>query len=128
MEARLGDVLVRGGIVTREQLNEALGKERENGSNLIQELIRLGFSTEERLADFLATQFGFQKVEIDNSELTESVFNLIPAHLIQKHQVIPLKLVGSTLTVAMTDPTNLAAINEVKFITGYGVRVLLASA
>lgn len=128
MEARLGDVLVRGGIVTREQLNEALGKERENGSNLIQELIRLGFSTEEQLTEFLAKQFGLQKVEIDNSELSESVFNLIPAHLIQKHQVIPLKLMGSTLTVAMTDPTNLAAINEVKFITGYGVRVLLASA
>lgn len=128
MEARLGDVLVRGGIVTREQLNVALGKERENGSNIIQELIRLGFSTEEQLTDFLAKQFGLQKVEIDNSELTESVFNLIPAHLIQKHQVIPLTLVGSTLTVAMTDPTNLAAINEVKFITGYGVRVLLASA
>lgn len=128
MEARLGDVLVRGGIVTREQLNVALGKERENGSNIIQELIRLGFSTEEQLTDFLAKQFGLQKVEIDNSELTESVFNLIPSHLIQKHQVIPLTLVGSTLTVAMTDPTNLAAINEVKFITGYGVRVLLASA
>jgi type IV pilus assembly protein PilB len=127
MEARLGDVLVRGGLVTREQLTEALGKEKENGSNLVQELVRLGFSTEQQLTDFLAKQFGLQKVEIDNNEIPNNVFNLIPPHLVQKHQVIPLKLLGSTLTVAMTDPTNLAALNEVKFITGYGVRVQLAS-
>ncbi|MBI2360084.1 MAG: Flp pilus assembly complex ATPase component TadA, partial [Deltaproteobacteria bacterium] len=127
MEARLGDVLVRGGLVTREQLSQALGKEKENGSNLVQELVRLGFSTENQLTDFLAKQFGLQKIELDNNEIPNNVFNLIPPHLIQKHQVIPLKLIGSTLTVAMTDPTNLAAINEVKFITGYGVRVQLAS-
>lgn len=127
MEARLGDVLVRGGIVSREQLSQVLGKEKDNGSNLVQELVRLGFTTEEQLTEFLAKQFGIPKVELNNSEIPDSIFNLIPPHLIQKHQLIPLKLTGSTLTLAMTDPTNLAAINEVKFITGYGVRVALAS-
>ncbi|TAJ76394.1 type IV-A pilus assembly ATPase PilB, partial [bacterium] len=114
--------------VTREQLNEALEKEKSNGSHLVQELVRLGFTTEDQLTQFLAKQFGIEKVELANTEIADSVFNLVPPDLIQKHQLVPLKLVGSTLTVAMTDPTDLIAINEVKFITGYGVKVALASA
>lgn len=128
MEPRIGELLVRGGIVTREQLNEALEKEKSNGSHVVQELVRLGFTTEDQLTQFLAKQFGIEKVELANIEISESVFNLVPSDLIQKHQIIPLKLAGSTLTVVMTDPTNLIAINEVKFITGYGVKVALASA
>ncbi len=128
MEPRIGELLVRGGIVTREQLNEALEKEKSNGSHVVQELVRLGFTTEDQLTQFLAKQFGIEKVELGNVEISDSVFNLVPSDLIQKHQIIPLKLAGSTLTVAMTDPTNLIAINEVKFITGYGVKVALASA
>lgn len=127
MEPRIGELLVRGGLVTREQLNEALEKEKSNGSHLVQELVRLGFTTEDQLTQFLAEQFGIEKVELANTEILDSVFNLIPPDLMQKHQIIPLKLMGSTLTVAMPDPTNLIAINEIKFITGYAVRVALAS-
>ncbi|MFQ5902584.1 MAG: type IV-A pilus assembly ATPase PilB [Candidatus Binatia bacterium] len=127
MEPRIAELLVRGGIVTREQLNEALEIEKKNGSNLAQELVRLGFTTEDHLTQFLAKQFGIESVDLENTEIPDTVFSIIPPQLIQKHQVIPLKLVGSTLTVAMTDPTNLIAANEVKFITGYGVRVVLAS-
>ena len=127
MEPRIGELLVRGGIVTREQLNQVLEKEKSNGSKLIQELALLGFTTEDQLTDFLAKQFGIEKVELNNEAIPDKVFNLVPAELIQKHQLIPLQLLGSTLTVAMTDPTNLVAINEVKFITGYGVKVVLAA-
>ena len=126
MEPRIGELLVRGGLVTREQLNEALEKEKSNGSHLVQELVRLGFTTEEQLTQFLAKQFGIEKVELANTDILDSVFNLIPPDVIQKHQIIPLRLVGSTLTVAMPDPTNLIAINEAKFITGYAIRVALA--
>ncbi|HEY2986081.1 MAG TPA: type IV-A pilus assembly ATPase PilB [Candidatus Binatia bacterium] len=127
MEPRLGELLVRGGVVTREQLKQALEKEQDNGSNVIQELVRLGFTTEDNLTQFLATQFGIEKVPLDNAEITASVFDLVPTDLIQKHQIIPLKLLGSTLTVATADPTNLIAINEIQFITGYGVRPVLSS-
>ncbi|TMA12964.1 MAG: type II secretion system protein GspE, partial [Deltaproteobacteria bacterium] len=127
MEPRIAELLVRGGIVTREQLREALDKEKKNGSNLVQELVQLGFTTEANLTDFLAKQFGIEKVELDLEQIEESVFNLLPPQIIQKHKIFPVRLVGSTLTVAMTDPTDLIAINEVKFITGYGVRVVLAS-
>jgi len=127
MQPRIGELLVRGGVVTKEQLNEALEKEKSNGSNLIHELLRLGFTTDDQLTQFLAKQFGIEQVALDDDQIPDAVFNLVPPHLIQKHQLIPIKLLGSTLTVVMADPTNLVGINEVKFITGYGVRVVVAS-
>jgi type IV pilus assembly protein PilB len=127
MEPRLGELLVRGGVVTREQLSQALGKEGDNGSSAIQELVRLGFTTEDQLAEFLAGQFGIERVAVGDDDAGQAVFDLVPQELIQKHQVVPLKLLGSTLTVATADPTNLIAINEIQFITGYGVRPVLAT-
>ena len=128
MEPRIAELLVRGGVINREQLNESLDRQRKNGSSLVQELVRLGYTTEDKLADFFAKQFGIEKVELDSGQIPDEVFTLVPVQLIQKHQLIPLKLTGSTLTVAMSDPTELAAVNEVKFMSGYGVRVVSASA
>ena len=127
MEPRIAELLVRGGIVSREQLTQAQDRERENGSSVAKELVKLGFTTEDALTEFLADQFGIEKIELNPAEIEDSVFSLVPAHLIQKHQIIPVRLLGSNLTVAMADPTDLVAINEVKFITGYGVRVVAAS-
>ncbi|HXV84348.1 MAG TPA: type IV-A pilus assembly ATPase PilB, partial [Candidatus Binatia bacterium] len=126
MEPRIAELLVRGGIVSRDQLIQAQEKERDNGSSVIRELVRLGFTTEDTLTEFLAKQFSIEKVDLNPAEIEDSVFSLVPPQLVQKHQLIPVKLLGSTLTVAMADPTDLVAINEVKFITGYGVRVVLA--
>ena len=127
MEPRIAELLVRGGIVSRDQLLQAQEKERDNGSSVIRELVRLGFTTEDTLTEFLAKQFNIEKADLNPSEIEDSVFSLVPPQLVQKHQLVPVKLLGSTLTVAMADPTDLVAINEVKFITGYGVRVTLAS-
>jgi type IV pilus assembly protein PilB len=126
MEPRIAELLVRGGIVSRDQLIQAQEKERDNGSSVIRELVRLGFTTEDTLTEFLAKQFNIEKADLNPSEIEDSVFSLVPPQLVQKHQLVPVKLLGSTLTVAMADPTDLVAINEVKFITGYGVRVMLA--
>jgi len=128
MEPRTAEILVRGGIITREQLNEALTVFKQNGSSLVHELVRLGYTSEDQVTDFLADQFGIEKVEIEGVDIPDSILNLIPAQFIQKYHIIPLKLMTSTLTIAMSDPTNLAAINEIKFVTGYGVRVVLARA
>jgi hypothetical protein len=126
MEPRIAELLVRGGLVSKEQLTQAQEKERDGSSSVIKELVRLGFTTEDKLTDFLAKQFGIEKIDLDPGEIEDSIFSLVPPQLIQKHQLIPVKLVGSNLTVAMADPTDLVAINEVKFITGYGVRVVAA--
>ncbi len=128
MEPRTAEILVRGGIITREQLNQALTAFKDNGSSLVHELVRLGYTTEDQVTDFLADQFGIEKVEIEGVDIPDSILNLIPAQFIQKYHILPLKLMTSTLTIAMSDPTNLAAINEIKFVTGYGVRVVLARA
>jgi len=127
MEPRIAELLIRGGIVSREQLSQVQEKERESGASIIRELVRLGVTTEETLTDFLAKQFSIEKVDVTPQEIEDSVFSLVPPQLVQKHQLIPVKLLGSTLTVAMADPTDLVAINEVKFITGYGVRVVLSA-
>ena len=126
MEPRIAELLVRGGIASRDQLIQAQEKERDNGSSVIRELVRLGFTTEDILTEFLAKQFNIEKVDLNPTEIEDPVFSLVPPQLVQKHQLVPVKLLGSTLTVAMADPTDLVAINEVKFITGYGVRVTLA--
>ena len=126
MEPRIAELLVRGGLVSKEQLTQAQEKERDGSSSVIKELVRLGFTTEDKLTDFLAKQFGIEKIDLDPAEIEDSIFSLVPPQLIQKHQLIPVKLLGSNLTVAMADPTDLVAINEVKFITGYGVRVVAA--
>lgn len=127
MEPRFAELLVKGGIVTREQLSEAQTKERESGSSVTKELVRLGFTNEEILTHFLAKQFGIEVLEVVPGEIEDSVFSIVPPQIVQKHQLIPYKLLGSTLTVIGADPTDLVAINEVKFVTGYGVRVVLAT-
>ena len=95
MEPRIGELLVRGGIVTREQLNEALEKEKSNGSHIVQELVRLGFTTEDQLTQFLAKQFGIEKVELADADIPDSVFNLVPSDLVQKHRP-PFRLLELT--------------------------------
>jgi type IV pilus assembly protein PilB len=127
MEPRVAELLVRGGVVSRDQLNKAQQKGRDSGSSVMKELVQLGFTTEQTLTEFLAKQFGIERIELTPEEIEESVFTLVPPQLTQKHQVVPTKLTGSILTIAMADPTDLIAINEIKFITGYGVRVVLAS-
>ena len=126
MEPRIAEILVRGGVVNRDQLQEALDVQKKNGTNLVHELVRLGYTDEEQLTNFLGRQFGIEMVDIGNVEIQDRAFNLVPVRIVHKYQLIPFKLLGSTLTVAMNDPTNLAAINEIKFITGCGVRVVLS--
>ena len=127
MEPRFAELLVKGGLVSREQLAEAQKKERENGSSVAKEIVRLGYTDEETVTRFFGKQFGIESVELIPGEIEDVVFSLVPPQIVQKHQLVPYKLLGSTLTVAMSDPTELVAINEVKFVTGYGVRVVLAT-
>lgn len=127
MEPRFAELLVKGGLVSREQLIEAQKSERENSSSVAKEIVRLGFTDEASVAQFFAKHFGIECVELVPGEIEDSVFSIVPPQIVQKHQLIPCKLLGATLTVAMSDPTDLVAINEVKFVTGYGVRVVVAT-
>src|SRR5262245_54359737 len=114
MEPRIAELLVRGVIVCRDQLVQAQEKERDNGSIGISELMRLWFTTEVALTEILAKKISIDKVDLSPAEIEDSVFSLVPPQLVQKPQMAPVKLLGSTLTVAMADATDLVAINEVK--------------
>jgi type IV pilus assembly protein PilB len=126
MEPRFAELLVKSGIVSREQLSEAQ-KDKDSSSSVTRELVRLGFTSEDILTNFFAKQFGIEIIEIVPGDIDDAVFSLVPPQIVQKHQVVPYKLLGSTLTVVVSDPTDLVAINEVKFVTGYGVRTALAT-
>ena len=98
MEPRFAELLVKGGIVTREQLAEAQKRERDQNSSVTKEIVRLGFTSEEILTEFLAKQFGIETLELLPEEIEDGIFSLVPPQIVQKHQLIPYRLLGSTLT------------------------------
>ncbi|CAN5123289.1 type IV-A pilus assembly ATPase PilB [soil metagenome] len=118
---RLGDLLVREGLVTREQLEKALQEQRQNGTRVGYNLVKLGFIQETELTKMLARQYKMPAVDLSRFEVDPRIAKLIPGDLAIKHLVLPLKRDGRTLTVAMADPTNLGVLDDLKFITRYDI-------
>src|SRR5438874_11330134 len=127
MSSRLGDLLQRRGDLTAEQLAHALDQQREQGGALSTHLVRLGFITEEKLLSYLQREYRLPVVDLGSLDVPREVLSVIPQALVLKHHLIPTNLVRSTLTLAMADPSNLMAINEVKFLTGYDVKVAVSA-
>jgi type IV pilus assembly protein PilB len=118
---RIGDLLVREGLITREQLDRALAEQKQNGTRVGYNLVKLGFIPETELTKMLARQFRMPAVDLSRFEVDPRIAKLIPADLAVKHLVLPLKRDGRTLTVAMADPTNLGVLEDLKFITRYDI-------
>ena len=118
---RLGDLLVREGLITREQLDKALQEQRQNGTRVGYNLVKLGYIQETELTKMLARQYKMPAVDLTKFEVDPRIAKLIPADLAVKHLVLPLKRDGRTLTVAMADPTNLGVLDDLKFITRYDI-------
>jgi type IV pilus assembly protein PilB len=127
MSSRLGDLLHRRGELTTEQLADALAQQREAGGALSSHLVRLGFVSEEKLLAYLGRESGLPVVNPLLEEVPPEVLAAVPRALVQKHHVLPTGLVRSTLTLAMADPSDLTAIDDVKFLTGYDVKVVIAA-
>ena len=123
---RLGDLLIREGLITREQLDKALQEQRQNGTRVGYNLVKLGFVPETELTKMLARQYRMPAVDLSKFEVDPRIAKLIPADLATKHLVLPLKRDGRTLTVAMADPTNLGIIDDLKFITRYDIFPVIA--
>ncbi len=124
--SRLGELLIKRALISQEQLDKALGEHQQQGGILAMHLVRLGFLTEDQLVSHLQKEYRLPIVDPMSLEIGADILQLAPISLAAKHQLMPLNLAGSTLTVAMVDPSNLVAINEVKFLTGYDVRVVLS--
>src|SRR5450755_3193087 len=118
---RIGDLLVREGLITREQLEKALQEQRQSGTRVGYNLVKLGFIQETELTKMLARQYKMPAVDLSKFEVDPRIAKLIPADLAVKHLVLPLKRDGRTLTVAMADPTNLGVLDDLKFITRYDI-------
>jgi len=117
---------MREGLITREQLDKALQEQRQNGTRVGYNLVKLGFIQETELTKMLARQYRMPAVDLSKFEVDPRIAKLIPGELATKHLVLPLKRDGRTLTVAMADPTNLGVIDDLKFITRYDIFPVIA--
>jgi len=123
---RLGDLLVKRSLITAEQLASAVSEHRRLGGQFATVLVRLGVITEAELTNCLVREYRLAVVDPLSAQPTAELLRLIPHTLARRHEILPISLAGSTLTVAVADPSNIAALNEVKFLTGYDVKVVLA--
>jgi type IV pilus assembly protein PilB len=127
MSTRLGELLVRRGLISAADLAKASEEQESSGIALSAVLVKAGLLGEAELAACLQKEYHLSLVDPSALNLPPEVTRLVPVNLVQRHHFVPINLSGSTLTVAMSDPSNIAAINEVKFITGYDVKVAVAS-
>ena len=127
LNERIGELLVQENLLTTEQLRKAREEAKEGGARLGAQITKLGFLQENELNEFVARQYGVPDIDLDEFEVDPSVIQLIPEDVCQKHTVIPVNRAGSTLVLAISDPSNIFAIDDVKFLTGYNVEVVVAS-
>jgi len=127
--SRLGELLVRSNLITREQLQRALEEQKSSGGQLRLGaiLVKEGYVSESELTAFLSKQYSVPSINLAEFEIDSAVVKLLPVEIVQKYQAIPVNRSGSTLIMAMSDPSNIFAIDDIKFMTGYNVEVVVAS-
>ncbi len=127
MSVRLGEILVKESLISQDQLQKALEYQRANGGKLGSCLTKMGFITDDDITGVLSRQYGVPSINLKYYEIDPNVIRLIPQDTALRYQVVPLSRVGSVLTIAMTDPTNVFAMDDVKFMTGFNVEPVVAS-
>src|SRR5256714_10147029 len=128
MSQRLGDLLVKEKVITPEQLEQAMKAQKEApNSRLGGILVKLGFLTDEDVTNFLSRQYGVPAINLSFFEIDPAVVKLIPHETAKRYQILPLSRVGASLTIAMVDPTNVFAMDDIKFMTGFNIEPVVAS-
>jgi type IV pilus assembly protein PilB len=127
MAVRIGELLLKEKRISPEQLQEALNYQRQHGGKLGFNLVKLGYVKDEEITALLSKQYGVPSIALGQFEIDPGVVKLVPADTAQKYQIVPLARAGATLTIAMTDPTNVFAMDDIKFMTGYNVEPVVAS-
>lgn len=124
---RLGDLLVKAGLISPEQLIQALEHQRKNGGRLGSCLVSLGFISDDEVTAFLSRQYGVPSINLQYFEVDPAVAKLVPEETARRYEIVPLSRLGSALTIAMVDPTNVFAMDDIKFMTGFNVEPVVAS-
>jgi len=127
MSSRLGEILVKESLITNDQLKQALDYQKKNGGRLGTCLVKMGLIADDEITAVLSRQYGVPSINLKFYEVDPTVIKLIPQETALRYQVVPLSRVGSTLTIAMTDPTNVFAMDDIKFMTGFNVEPVVAS-
>ena len=127
MSQRLGDLLVKEKVITPEQLVQATKVQKETNCRLGSALVKLGFLTDEDVTNFLSRQYGVPAINLSYFEIDPAVVKLIPFETAKRYQILPLSRVGASLTIAMVDPTNVFAMDDIKFMTGFNIEPVVAS-
>ncbi len=127
MNERIGELLVKQNLLTAEQLRKARDESKGAGARLGAQITKLGYLEESELSDFVAKQYGVPSIDLEEFEVDPAVIQLIPEEVALKHNVLPVNRAGSTLILATTDPSNIFAIDDIKFLTGYNVEVVVAA-
>src|SRR5256885_15293930 len=127
MSQRLGDLLVKEKIITPEQLQQALKVQKDTNSRLGSALVKLNILSDEDVTNFLWRQYGVPAINLSYFDIDASVVKLIPYETAKRYQILPLSRVGASLTIAMVDPTNVFAMDDIKFMTGFNIEPVVAS-
>ncbi|MCA9615866.1 MAG: type II secretion system protein GspE, partial [Myxococcales bacterium] len=127
MTNRLGELLVRSRRISLEQLKAAQDTQKKDGVSLGYALAKMGFISDQEITDFLSQQYRVQSINLEEFEIDEDVLRLVNQDVCLRHKIIPVSRAGSTLIVAMADPSNLHAIDDIKFLTGFNVEPVVAS-
>ncbi len=124
---RLGELLVREKLISLQQLRQAQEEQRKSGQNLGYTLAKLGYISDGEITNFLSSQYRLPAINLDEYEIDQDVIKLVSKDVCEKHKIVPVSRSGSSLIVAMSDPTNLHAIDDIKFLSGYNVEPVVAS-
>src|SRR6188474_2514137 len=127
MPVRIGELLLKEKRITPDQLQQALNHQKANGGKLGYNLVKMGFVKDEEITALLSKQYGVPSINLTQFDIDLGVIKLIPSETANKYQIVPLSRAGATLTIAMTDPTNVFAMDDIKFMTGYNVEPVVAS-
>ena len=127
MSGKLGEILLKESLITPDQLKQALDHQKMNGGRLGNSLVKLGFLNDDEVTAVLSRQYGVPSINLAYFEVDPNVTKLIPMDTAAKYQVLPLSRVGSSLTLAMVDPTNVFAMDDIKFMTGFNIEPVVAS-
>src|SRR5471032_770628 len=127
MAVRLGDLLVKSKLITNEQLQEGLKEVQSSGMKLGEALVKLGYISEDDITETLSAQFGVPSINLSHFEIDPAVLKLVAADVARKYNILPVNKTGATITIAMADPTNVFAMDDIKFMTGYNVEPVVAS-
>lgn len=125
--SRLGELLFRENLITARELQEAASESQKSGGRLGYSLTKLGYIAEADLTNFLSKQYGVPSINLSEFDVDEDVISLVPKDVAQKHRCVPINRAGASLIVAMADPSNIYAIDDLKFLTGYNIEVVVAS-